>query len=289
MHIPGSLAAWNYDRILELAKQGRCEGERHDFKYNLPDAHNLTKLCCSFANSQGGFIIVGVKERSGHFLVEGISPDIEIAKKFGDKLNVIPTIEYSSPVLINCPSSADKVLYVFEVPASLIRPHIPSEADKRVFWKRTPAGCEQMTYNEIQEQFLRTEERREKLKLLYIELLLNNEALVGMSRVLNNHYSLVTLDKNVLDRLLVDTYSVVQGQTELLRILLTLRSEIAIINNKSKIFFSQMALPLANNAQIVAEQNDFIKQKATALLPLIKQALEILGTQFHLKNPLVNT
>ena len=83
MHVPVTLEEWTYETVADLARVGRCEGERHDFKFNLPDADNLTKICCAFANSQGGFVVLGVKERSHRFLVEGIDPDGEVAKKFG--------------------------------------------------------------------------------------------------------------------------------------------------------------------------------------------------------------
>src|SRR5207247_507807 len=142
-----------------------------DFKFNLPDAGNLTKICCAFANSQGGFVVVGVKELAGGFHVEGIAPDGELAKRFADKLHAVPSIDFSSPRDISVPGTS-KMIYVFHIPRSAVRPHIPQAPDKGLFWKRTPGGCEHMTYDEIQEQFLRYEERREKLKLLFIELLL---------------------------------------------------------------------------------------------------------------------
>jgi predicted HTH transcriptional regulator len=62
-----------------LADSGQSEGDRHDFKLNLPDAKNLTKVACAFANTYGGFFIIGVSERNGHhFTIEGIDPDKEL-------------------------------------------------------------------------------------------------------------------------------------------------------------------------------------------------------------------
>lgn len=285
MNVPATLEEWTYDTVAELAKVGRCEGERHDFKLNLPDADNLTKICCAFSNSQGGFVVVGVKDRSGHFLVEGIDPDSEIAKKFADKLHAVPSVEFLSPRDITVPGTS-KVIYVFHIPRSTQRPHIPQSLDKRVFWKRTPGGCEQMSYDEIQEQFLRYEERRDKLKLLFIELLLNRENLQQMSAITEGQYSLLTLDSSVLDRLLVDTYSVVQEERQLIRILLTLRTQIRVTNAKTQIFFSQMALPLSGQNEITSKHNQFMKKKADFLLPLIEQAIDILEKRFSLKDPL---
>lgn len=284
MHIPTKLEEWTYDAVVGLAKLGLCEGERHDFKFDLPDPHNLTKVCCAFANSQGGFVVVGVKDLGGSHEVRGIDPNAEIAKKFSDKLKAVPSIAYASPKILTIPGSL-KVLYVFHVYRSADRPHIPQLADHRFFWKRTPGGCEQMNYDEIQEQFTRLEERREKLKLLYIELSFNQESLKHTYSGQADKYSLVTLDSSILDRLLVDIYSAVQNDRRLMDILLSLRFHIRVTNAKAQIFFSQVALPTTNQSELVAKHNDFMEQKSKILLPLISEATEILEKRFGLKDP----
>lgn len=284
MHVPATLEEWTYEAILELAKLGRCEGERHDFKLNLPDATNLTKICCAFANSLGGVVVVGVKDRSGHFVVEGVNPDSEIAKKFSDKVKATPSVEYVGPRIVAVPSNP-KLLYVFHVPQSGVRPHVPQVPDQRLFWKRTPGGCEIMSYDEIQEQFLRFEERRDKLKLLFIELMVNRENLQSYRSIEAGQYSLVILDSNVLDRLLVDTYSVVQAESRLIQILITLRTQIRVANVKAQIFFSQMALPLDGKSELSTKHNQFMIEKADFLLPLISEALDILEKRFGMTDP----
>src|SRR5215208_6949322 len=83
---------------------------------------------------------------------------------------------------IEIPHSS-KVLAVFHIPLSPERPHIPAQAEQRIFYKRTNAGNEHMTYEEIRMSF-HYEERREKLKLLYTELVLNF-GLLGAMKVKN--------------------------------------------------------------------------------------------------------
>lgn len=284
MHVPTQLDEWTYDVVVELVKLGLCEGERHDFKLDLPEPEGLTKVCCAFANSQGGFVVLGVKDLGGSYEVRGIDINTEIAKKFSDKLKAVPSIEYASPTMLPIPSSS-KVLYVFHVYRSADRPHIPLVSDKRFFWKRTPGGCEQMNYNEIQEQFIRLEERREKLKLLFIELSFYQESLKHTHLDQADKYSLVTLDSGVLDRLLVDIYSAVQNDSRLMNILLSLRFHIRVMNAKAQIFFSQMALPGTNNSELATKHNQFMKAKSEILLPLIAEGIEILGKRFGLKDP----
>jgi len=284
MHVPNGLDEWTYETIIELAKLGQCESERHDFKFNLPDTGTLTKICCAFANSLGGFIVVGVKERSGHFLVEGLAPDRELAKKFADKLHPVPSIDFAGPRVIGIPGAL-RFVYAFHIPRSAFRPHMPREVGKGLFWKRTPGGCEPMTHDEVYEQFLRHEERRDKLKLLFVELLLNRENLQSMSTAEANKYSLITLDNAVLDRLLVDTYSVVQTEPRLVQILLTLRTHIRGTNAKTQMFFSKMALPLSGQEALAAKHNQFMKEKAEFLSPLIDEAIGVLKKRFGLVDP----
>ena len=142
-----------------------------------------------------------------------------------------------------------------------------------------------MTLEEIRAQFLRYEERRDRIKLLLIELLMNKEELDEIAKVDEGKYSLVTLDSSVLDRLLVDTYSLIQDEPNLVKILLALRSQIRVCNAKTRIFFSQMAMPLSNQEQIARSHNTFMKEKAALLVPLIDRALGLIETRFGLSNP----
>lgn len=79
MLVPNTLEDWTYEVVKELVAIGQIETDRHDFKFNFSEADSHTKLCCSFANSRGGFIVVGVKQKSGRFILEGSDPDPEIA------------------------------------------------------------------------------------------------------------------------------------------------------------------------------------------------------------------
>lgn len=285
MRVPDHLENWTYEVVKELARLGQPETDRHDFKAGLPDVHTLTKVCCCFANSKGGFIVLGVKERNNRFIPEGIDPDSEMAMKFGQRLKASPTVLFEAPRLLNVPDS-EKVLYVFHIPRSPERPHIPSDADRRVFWKRTNTGCERMTLEEIRAEFMNYEERREKLKLLFIELAANKNQLSQIGEA-QDDLPLLTLDSAVLERLLVDLYSILQGDRELVRILLNLREQIRVCNSKIQLLFSRMALSYSHGdkQKMVREHNAFMKQKAAFLNPQIDRALRVLEERFGLRDP----
>lgn len=287
--IPNDLKDWTYEVIKELVEKKICESDRHDFKNGLPDPENLTKICCAFANTKGGFVVFGIKDKTDGYEVLGIDNNKELAHEFGKRINAEPTIEFSLPKIIQIPNT-EKVLAVFYVPISPERPHIPvKNPEKRIFYKRTNKGNDYMTYDEIKMSFQAYTERREKLKLLYIELLSNAELLQRMKIVEKEGqeptYSLITLDSTIIENLLTELYTILGNDKELIKTLLTIRHTIKILNNKTKIFFSQIALPMSNQATIIKEHNKYINEHADFLLPLIEKALKILEDKFDLKNP----
>ena len=102
----------------------------------------------------------------------GVDRSDDLTKEFGDKLNSlspVPYYDFKNPP-IEIPHK-DTVLFVVHVPKSADRPHMKSDVGR--FYLRSKCGNKLMTYEEVKESFLRYEERRTKLKLLYIEILSN--------------------------------------------------------------------------------------------------------------------
>ncbi len=287
LSIPQTLDGWSLEVIGDLCARGQVETDRYDFKFGLPSTENLTKLCCAFANSQGGFVVLGVRERSGHHLPEGSDQDAEIARDFGHKLKAEPSIYFESPRMVRTGNSR-KVLYIFHVPLSGDRPHYDQVAQK--FWKRSNTGSEPMTLEEIRNQFMNYEERRSLLKLLFIELIENKALLHSVKGVTLGRYPLRTLDSSVLDRLLVDLYSVVQDDPELIKLLLAVRRDIRACNVHTQIFFSQMGQTFSGlnaKVQMADEHTEFMRDRADHLIPLFDRAISILQSRFSLRDPLL--
>lgn len=165
--IPNSLDEWNFDRIKNLIDSRVVENDKLDFKFNLPDIETLTALCCSFANSQGGCIIFGIKDTASGFVIKGIDYDKEFGRKFGDKVRAIPTINYSMPKFIPMPNS-NKFLIVVQIEHGELAPYVRSDIEKMKFWKRTNKGKEIMTLEEIRETFQK--QLKQQLSVLYQQL-----------------------------------------------------------------------------------------------------------------------
>lgn len=231
-------------------------------------------------------MILGIREIGSRFMIEGIDDDKELAREFGQKIHAIPTIDFDLPKTIPIPSSG-KVLTVFHIPLSPERPHM-SLCQDQGFWKRTNKGNDAMTYEEIRMSFHNFEERVEKLKLLYIELLSNFEQLNKMKveDPSGSTYSLTTLDSTVINSLLTDLFTIIGRNKRLVRILFTIREQTKIMNNKIRMFYSMIAVPRVNPQEIVKSHNQFINQTASELIPLVVEATNILETDFKLKNPL---
>jgi predicted HTH transcriptional regulator len=65
--IPANLAQWNFDTIKDLVDRGYLESDEFDFKLAMKNLNpvidnKIIETSCAFANTDGGFIIFGVKD-----------------------------------------------------------------------------------------------------------------------------------------------------------------------------------------------------------------------------------
>jgi predicted HTH transcriptional regulator len=137
-----SLKDIEYKDIVDLINvRKEKEGLHLDFK-GEPEkfdhfANDMVKIFSSFANSNGGFIIFGVEEKDKEFTIKGI------LEKYGGKTvvewinqkmigNLEPRLLYPDPKVISLPDSTDRVLLVYYIPESTIKPHFNS-GDNRYY------------------------------------------------------------------------------------------------------------------------------------------------------------
>lgn len=94
------------------------EGTTVEFKTVLPrDSAGLAKVFTSMANTDGGFVIIGITERNGLSIVKGISDRDK--REIADRINWI-SHHFSSGIELNCyfDSIGGKEYAVIEVPRS---------------------------------------------------------------------------------------------------------------------------------------------------------------------------
>lgn len=94
---------------------GQPESEQLEYKAVLPPAATVAQLICSFANTNGGGIVLGVVENGKKVLINGLSDEfraVQITRKAIDLLSPPPAVRYDYVVL------QGKRLFVIDVKKS---------------------------------------------------------------------------------------------------------------------------------------------------------------------------
>src|ERR1700722_963534 len=126
--------------LKELLDNGAVENVRLEFKSEIPTKEKTLKNLSSFANTFGGFLIVGAKANSVDSRLEGL-PGVEIESGYKQRLvqwcfdGASPplVVEVSDP--ISTPDGSGKVCYVVHVPESETAPHFLN--GRNGIWVRT--------------------------------------------------------------------------------------------------------------------------------------------------------
>jgi hypothetical protein len=228
--VPERLDDWTYEAVQALAVAGANEGDRHDFKASLA-GDRISQTSCSFANSQGGFLVFGVAEpehAGGPWRIPGLAPDSEFASKFTQKLRTEPTLDWEGPRAVAIPGSAN-IVYVVEVRASRLKPHVPRQ-EPAVFLRRGKGTAIPMTHTEIRSQFIDTEERRIAVRMLALELMEGMRVFKILRVAPDPLAALVQFDPEVITRLMTEAYANIGADQQLMTELLNLRRNMAAFN-----------------------------------------------------------
>lgn len=165
--LPTDLTRWDEDLVAQLASRDG-EPEAYDFKgaelfhAKAPEAGGLSELVCAYANTRGGFIIIGVSDKIPR-QVTGIEPTGDVHQWFSRRLNVEPSPEYEGPHEI--PLRSGRLLLVVYVPPSRSGPHW-TPRDASPFKKRLAGANGRMTWSEVRDGFLHGQGLADKVQLL---------------------------------------------------------------------------------------------------------------------------
>ncbi len=244
--IPKTLNEWSSDSIMNMLRSGCFEGDEFDFKERLSHKNapaGLKADCCAFANSNGGFLVFGVKDDktlSPEDRMVGIPADEDFYRSFGDQIaQCNPSINWDKKETpISLPNG--NLIHVVFVPRSWKAPHTYGEKEKGFkFYKRTNKGNDFMSVEEVRSSFLNFYEKRIRLQLLLAELenikslahkVIQNSPLDG------TFYSLTTFDISIIEAVIADSYPVMAERKSLYVSLTELRNIVRIFNKKNSDF-----------------------------------------------------
>ena len=177
--IPKDLDGWNYFKILNFVDSILEENEHLEY---LGKAWNLSKeekldierRICSFSNTEGGYILFGIKEKRGAPPLQGLlsleivgvdkvpNSDIRIANIIK---NTIPSIKLGFSQ-IEIPTS-DKVIIVVKIEKSL---DMPVQSSEGIFYIRVQSSSRRMNRDTIRNLFLESDQKVQKRNNLLFEL-----------------------------------------------------------------------------------------------------------------------
>jgi predicted HTH transcriptional regulator len=148
---------------------------------------SIRQTACSLANSGGGFILFGVKDRrtpvtAPEERITGIPIGGDLLKEFGNKIEAVqPEIYFEAvPQVRPLPTDLSTGVFVVSIPQNQRRPHM--DLSNGVYYKRGEGGSAvAMSHYEVREQMMNTEDRKQKVNLLRLELAQYNE--IAMEKI----------------------------------------------------------------------------------------------------------
>lgn len=165
---------------------GQPENERLEYKAVLPPARSIAQIISSFANTHGGYLILGVKESSTGIIINGLSEDFHattVTHKAIDLLSPKPIVTYENIVY------EGKRLYVIKVEKS----EAAINLEGKVYIRN---GDSSVIKNPLPEQIIKT--KLSNLQALEDKLISNKTNGTEAKSNFINHYQRIV---NIADKL----------------------------------------------------------------------------------------
>lgn len=143
-----------FEDIERLKSNKICESEILDYKEQLLKDDELLKHVSAFANTQGGFLIFGVKETGrGGYPKEISSVDKSLVNKERIEQVILSNVQPRLNVKLQLIDHQDqsKVIIVIQIPDSYLKPHMKRQGDR--FYKRHNFEALPMTELEVNDAY----------------------------------------------------------------------------------------------------------------------------------------
>lgn len=170
---PTTLDDWDLGLLRRLVTTSAGENDTFDFKKHLDgDGRNIRKAACSFANSDGGFLVFGVLDKGeGESRIAGVTHSREF---LADLQRLLAPIEPSLHFAVRDPAIVlhdDRTIPVVHFPRGVRGPHWDPQA--RTFWRRGKGTAVHMSHEEVRLAFSNHAEKVGRVRLVYLSLIDN--------------------------------------------------------------------------------------------------------------------
>jgi len=306
--IPNSVSEWTFPLIVQLVDSDYYETDCLEFKELLivdDPTHKeeyrrtILRTVSAFANSRGGFIVFGVADRSskkkGRDKIVGLDKSKDLAKLFGDQVNVItPNVNYipQNPPL-EIPGVAGKVILVIHIPRSFQAPHVFQQDEAFLFYKRTNQGNVHMAFAEIERAYAAKLGVIAKLKLIHLEIsvfaMLMSDPfakVVKSGKVFKKKrvdYSLVAWNPSLLENAICDLYPIIDEDAELLDYLRKITLISGVMAGIMSLFPLRLKLE-TDMEKTVEEYNTSIRKRWNLVSPSVNRVLVILKERYGVES-----
>lgn len=284
-----NLSEWTDEWIKNILDNDQGEELFFDFKEGINSSdpkhlHNLRKAVTSFANTLGGFIVFGIKDKiksSGWNRLCRITDIAGFSKELTNKISggkVIPHIFFDGPkeISIQYENSTYYVL-VIKISSSELKPHaIVSNSDGLLqFWMRGNSTAIAANYSYLTKMIEESSEIRNLLAALYldaeyIDTFADKMIIAETDR--DKSIPIVKINALVNSEQSSQIISKIPTDITLINLIWRLREKIDIINSYRDMMVSRRTLPLTNSKQENKKDND----RVAFLIPSTKETtLEI--------------
>jgi hypothetical protein len=289
------------DVIKDLLNNDNDEDLYFDFKAGIESTevdkvHSIRKSFATFANTLGGFLFLGVLDKSNKEgktkldRIVGLSDTKELGKritqKYLDKGLAIPIISFEEIKIINVDG---KDVAVVKIPKSEKRPHAIKKAQDTPleFWARGSGTARAMDYTHLLLEIDQSKEERGWINALYLDLesviaiSKQNIAQAGKNDSLPNKYnSIISKESGNLLRVL-------SNDVKLMRHLFPLRQQIALADDQRDRLSAQSVLPMSDMAQIITNGNNDMAERGKQIEANAVKAMDYLFENYPSARELV--
>lgn len=127
--------------LLQMIKEG--EHQKQDFKFRIDSSQKIAKTLSAFANTDGGKLLIGVKDNGR---IAGVDPEEEYFMIEGAaNLYCKPPVHFSASVYS---SAEDKLVLEIDIPPSDDRPHFAKDEDQK-WWAYVRQNDENFMANRV--------------------------------------------------------------------------------------------------------------------------------------------